>query len=66
MGRKRKSAVQSHSEENWTGVEGEWIAQERESGPEGGFAGAGAEEGHLAFSRVQMKLPLKRPSLESS
>ena len=65
MGEERESAVQSHSEEGRGGVEGETSAQKRDGGPEGGFAGVGAKERHLAFSRVQMKLPLKGPGLES-
>ena len=41
------------------------VAEKREDGSEGGFAGVGAEEAHLALSRVKRKLPVKRPSLES-
>ena len=65
MGGKGKSAVQSHSEEGRGSIEGDRVAQKRENGPEGGFASVGAEEGNLALSRVERKLPLKRPSLES-
>lgn len=65
MGRKGKSAVQSHSEEGGGSIERKRVAQKREGGPEGGFTGSGAEEGHLALGRVKRKLPLVRPSLES-
>lgn len=65
MREERKSAVQSHSEELGGRVEGERVAQKRDGGPEGGFAGGGAEERHLAFRRVQRKLPLLRPRFES-
>ena len=65
MGEERKSAVQSHSEERWGRVESKMVAQKRDGGPVRGFAGGGAEEGHLAFRRVKRKLPLKRPRLES-
>ena len=65
MGRKGKSAVQSHSEEGGGSIEGERVAQKTYGWAEGSFASVGAEERHLAFSWVEQKLPLKRPSLES-
>ena len=65
VGEKGKGAVQSHSEEGGGSSERERVAQKRDRGPEGSLTGVGAEEGHLAFGRVQKKLPLQRPSLES-
>ena len=65
MREKGKSAVQGHSEEGRGWVEAKRVAQKREAGLKRGFASVGAEEGHLALSRVKRKLPLERPRLEA-
>ena len=65
MGEERESAVQSYSEEGKGSVQAEAVAQKRERGPKGGFAGVGAEKRYLALYRVKRKLPLLRSSLES-
>jgi len=65
MGEERQSAVQGHTKKSGGCIKDERVAEKREGGSEGGFAGVGAEEAHLALSRVKRKLPVKRPSLES-